>query len=168
MLPLIKKLFVITTSLAAMLLMPVTAQSAPESTKPKIHIIYFGGNDCPPCVTWRATEFLKLQKSEIFKSITFTYVTKAINSAVPSGFFLPSEVKPFKEKLDIATGRNAGSPQVVMLVNDEVHDTFFGSRSAEQYEKMILSVQQNTPYPEPRCVRQQAHFFCAEKRAGNW
>lgn len=153
----------ITAALTLLLALGVNAQSAIDSTSPKIHIVYLGGNDCPPCVAWRVTELPKLQKTNAFKGVTFSHVIKAVGSAVPSAFFLPNEVKPFKDKLDIASGGNRGSAQVAVLVNGEVYDYFFGTRSAAQYEKMILAIQQGATYPEQRCTRRRKGWDCADE-----
>lgn len=129
------------------------AQSTTESAKPIIHIVYMSGSDCAPCVAWRATELPKLQETDAFKSVTFTFVEKTVAASVPSRNFLPDDVKPFKEKLDVASGRNRGSPQIAVLVNGEVYDYFFLTRSVKRYEHMISAIQQGTDYPVKRCTR---------------
>src|ERR1700751_1741266 len=113
----------------------------------RIHFIHMGGNDCPPCVAWREFELPKLQASEVFRSIRFSYVIKTISSPVPSGLFLPSEVRPLKEKLDIAGGGNGGSPQQVLIVNDAVYDYWWKPRTAEEIERMIVALENGMPYP---------------------
>lgn len=120
---------------------------------PLVHIIYMGGNDCPPCVVWRALELPKLEKSDEFKSFKFSFVTKSVRSAVPSSIFLPVEVKPYKQKLDYATGGRGGSSQTVLMADGEVYHHFYGSRTAEQYVNMALAIQNGTPFPESRCTR---------------
>lgn len=129
----------------------VSAQT--QNTKPEVHVIYLGGNDCPPCVAWRAVDFPKLQKTEVFKQVKFSFVTKAIKSPVPSTFFLPSEVKPFKEKLDIASNGRSGSPQFAVLIDGEVFDYFHGTRSAEEFEQMLLAIRNGGQYPFQACKR---------------
>lgn len=76
----------------------------------KVHLVHMGGNDCPPCVTWRQIELPKLEASVVFRSIQFSYVVKSIKSSMPAEFFLPDDVKSLKEKLDIASGRARGCP----------------------------------------------------------
>ena len=49
-------------------------------------------------------ELPKLRKTQAFQSIQFSSVTKLIRSPVPLSVFLPSEVKPYKDKLDKASG----------------------------------------------------------------
>lgn len=82
---------------------------------PKIHIVYMGGDDCPPCVAWRKTELPKLEKTEAFKSVQFSFVNKLIKSPVPSAFFLPQEVKPLKDKLQEASAGRSGSPHLALV-----------------------------------------------------
>ena len=136
----------------------------PAKDEPKIHMIYMGGNDCPPCVAWRALELPKLQKSAAFKVITFSYVQKAIKSPVPSSFFLPDEVKPYKEKLDQAGKNRPGSAQVAVLVNGDVYDYFWGTRSAEEIEEMILSIKSGGRYPFKSCLKFTGAFkTCSTK-----
>lgn len=136
---------------------------ASEAKPPHIHVVYFGGNDCPPCVTFRALEFPILQKSPAYSKLEWTFVTKTVSSPVPSGFFLPSRVKPLGDKLRAATAGIGGSAQVVILINDEVYDVFSGSRDADFYEKMVASVLDKTPYPRERCVQRTSSRGCEKK-----
>lgn len=122
----------------------------------RVHLIYMGGDDCPPCVAWRRFELPKLEKTTAFKAIKFSYVTKSIRSSVPSTFFLPDEVKPLKEKLDIASGNLAGSPKFFLFVNDEIYDHFLPTRDAKTVEAMLDSLLKGAAYPNlPRCIRMQ-------------
>ncbi len=118
-----------------------------------VQFVWMGGNDCPPCVAWRAQQLPKLEKTEIFESITFSYVPKTIKSSVPPRFFLPESVKPLKDKLDAASSGRTGSPQAAVVVNGEVFDYFFGARSAEDIEEMLRAARDGTRYPFPRCVK---------------
>jgi hypothetical protein len=150
-------------SLILKILFTVTASlsfAQPTALQPKIHMIYMGGNDCPSCVVWRGTELPKLQLTEQFNEIKFSFVTKSIRSTVPSTFFLPSEVKPYKDKLDFANASRAGSPQFIILVNDEVYDYYFGGRSAEDTLRMITAIRENKNYPFPRCIKLQSGGGC--------
>ena len=114
------------------------AQTAPA--QPDIHLIWMGGDDCPPCVRWRKEELPKLQASPAFNQMRFSYVRKVIGSAVPPTLFLPDEVVPYKDQLDEASNRRIGSPQAALMVNGVVHDYFFGTRSAEQITDMVEAV----------------------------
>ena len=116
--------------------MPAAAQR--PARPPEIMMINMGGNDCPPCVAWRLTELPKLQAMEAFAAITYVHVVKTIHSTVPPRFFLPVEVRPFKEKLDLASGGNTGSPQVAILVNGEVYDYYWATPSAAVVERCGL------------------------------
>lgn len=130
-----------------------TAPAQAPAVSQKVHMVWMGGSDCPPCVAWRREELPKLQASPEFASITFSYVTKTIRSSVPSGIFLPSEVKPYKEKLDHASSMRSGSPQAAILVNGEVFDYFHGTRSAEEVVQMLRAIKNGTTYPFERCVK---------------
>lgn len=143
---------------------PALAQNAEPLA---VHFVHLGGNDCPPCVAWRLNELPKLEQSEVFKSIKFSYVTKPIRSAVPASFFLPAEVKPLKDKLDIASGGGTGSPQGALLVNGEVHDYWFGARSAPDIEEMILAVKTGSKYPFKRCVQRGPKWSCVKAMGDN-
>ncbi len=140
---------------------PVAAVQNGETAR--IHMVYMGGNDCPPCVAWRANELPLLRQTAAFQTVTFSYVQKVIASPVPPSFFLPTDVKPLKEKLDFAGGGRGGSAQVAILVNDEVYDYYFGSRSANEVEQMILSIRNGTKYPFERCLKRDASKGCALK-----
>ena len=139
-------------------------QDAPVDTaksttfKPKVHLIYMGGNDCPPCVAWRQFELPKLQKTLSFQAIEFDYVTKLIRSPVPASFFLPQAVKPYKDLLDTASGRAGGSPQFALLVDGRIHDYYFGTRDANVTEQMLQAALTGSPYPVPkRCLQLSSH-----------
>ena len=142
-----------------------SAATVQAVSKPRVHLVVMGGNDCPPCVAWRQFELPKLQKTEVFNAVTFDYVTKGIRSSVPSSIFLPANVKPYKELLDIANAGNPGSPQVALLVDGKVYDYYFGTRTAEVVEKMLLAASNGTPYPmEKRCLELQKNLVrsCAK------
>ena len=141
---------------------------AQSPVAPRIHIIYMGGDDCPPCVAWRSNELPKLRRTEAFKAIRFSFVLKVIKSGVPSSFFLPEEVKPYKAMFDEAmfdeaSGGRTGSPHFAIMVNDEVYDYTFGVRGAADVERMIIAIRDQTPYPYERCVRIAGMGKCAVK-----
>ena len=131
--------------------------------KSRIRFINMGGNDCPPCVAWRALELPKLQASTVFKGVNYSYVIKSIWSPVPSEMFLDAEVKPLKAKLDTAGGGRGGSAQQVLVVDNEVYDYWFGSMDAKDLEARVTAISSGTSYPGPRCVRYfPATRTCAE------
>jgi hypothetical protein len=132
---------------------PLPLAAAEPTPQLDIHFIWFGGDDCPPCVAWRNFELPKLKQFEEFKSIRYSYVIKAVHSPIPPKFFLPPEVAPLKEKLDIASGGRSGSPKGALVVNGEIFDFFRGVRSAEEIRSMIRSVQTGSAYPFKRCVQ---------------
>jgi hypothetical protein len=136
---------------------PAARASAPAKAarRAAVHFIWMGGNDCPPCVAWRAEQLPKLEKTAVFKTVLFSYVPKSIKSPVPPRFFLPEAVKPYKEKLDAASAGRVGSPQVAVLVDGQLFDYFFGVRSAEDIEEMLLAARDGGRYPFPRCLRLQ-------------
>lgn len=140
----------------------VLATAATAQTPRDIHLIYMGGDDCPPCVAWRKTELPRLRESKVFQSVRFSFVEKNIRATVPPAWYLPDEVKPYKEQLDIANGRNLGSPQTAILVNGKVYDYYGGSRSAADIESMLAAIQDRTPYPFPRCVRRAPRWVCED------
>jgi len=132
---------------------------------PSIQFVWMGGNDCPPCMAWRALELPKLQAMEEFRTVHFSYVSKTIKSAVPSAVFLPEDVKPLKDKLDAAGGGRAGSPQWAILVNGHVIDYQSGTRTAEQFGAMFAAILGDLPYPSERCeAREQGR--CRKVREG--
>lgn len=139
-----------------------TAHAQSVANAPKIHIVYMGGNDCPPCVDWKQKELPKLEAAPIFKRITFSYVTKTIRSQVPLSLFLPSEVKPYKDKLDYASNGIIGSAQTAILVNGEVFDYKFGSYSAAEFEKRLRAIETGELYPFDRCVKLTKRAKCEE------
>ena len=98
-------------------------------------------------------ELPKLEATEIYKRIKFTHVTKGVGSSVPPTYFLPDDVKPFKDVLDYASNRNSGSSQTAVLVNGKVFDYYFEFRSATDVEKMLIAIESGTQYPFARCMR---------------
>jgi hypothetical protein len=127
--------------------------SAWSQSEPRIHLIWMGGNDCPPCMAWRALELPKLRETDAFQRIRFSYVIKPVGGAVPASFFLDAEVRPYKEILDQANSGRGGSPQGALLVNGVLHDYFLGVRSAQEIESMILAVESGEKYPFRRCLK---------------
>ena len=142
-----------------------TACSAQELPQPrKITMINMGGDDCPPCRVWRALELPKLQQQPDFQSVEYVYVVKSIESAVPPRFFLPVAAKPHKEKLDAASGGMSGSPQVAILLNGEVQDYIYGTRTAEEYMQMVRALQSGAAYPFERCLQRRDRLHCEVRR----
>lgn len=139
------------------------ASGQQNMTKPEILFIYMGGNDCPPCVSWRQIELPKLEATEIFKSIKFFYVTKTIKSTVPPKFFLPAEIKPLKDQLDEASGGIGGSAQTAVVVNGKVYDYYLGTRSAAQISNMLESITAGTDYPFARCTQRGRDGSCERR-----
>ena len=133
---------------------------AATAQRPTIHMVVMGGNDCPPCVAWRGLEFPKLQQMPVFQSIQYSYVTKAVQSPVPAMVFLPDEVKPYKEQLDEAGSRRTGSPQVAIIVNGKIYDYYFGTRTAQEIERMLLAIQGTGKYPFKRCLKVNLARHC--------
>lgn len=138
-------------------------QSQAPSTPPSIHIVYMGANDCPPCAAWRSSELPKLEQSPEFSAIKFSYVIKLIDSPVPPRF-LPAEVKPYKDKLDAASSGRHGSPQIAVLVNEEVFDYIQGTRSAAEIERMIFAIRTGEQYPFERCVKASKKWMKCDVR----
>ena len=138
-----------TSNAIAVILTAMSAQCLAQDTvhEKKIHLIWMGGNDCPPCMNWRRFELPKLKESPEFKSIKFSYIIKAIESPVPPRFFLPDDVKPYKDYLDEASSGIRGSPQAAILVDGIVYDYFYGVRSAEELERMFIAIRKGTTYP---------------------
>ena len=139
------------------------AQTATAQRPANVQMIYMGGSDCPPCVRWRASELPKLQQSEIFRSITFTYVQKPIAGTVPPALFLPAEARPYKDQMDAASGGMGGSPQVAVIVDGHLYDYYFGVRNAEAVEQMIQAIRTDRKYPFDRCVRRDRSRACLVK-----
>ena len=140
---------------------PAQTQAGPAKP-PAIHIVYMGGNDCPPCVAWRREQLPKLEKTEAFKAIRFSYVVKSIKSTVPAAFLLPDDVRPYKDKLDFASGGLSGSPQFAVLVNGEVYDYYSGTRAADDMVAMIDAIRAGKKYPYPRCLQRAKGRDCAQ------
>lgn len=145
--------YAIAATMTAILIGIGMANAQEKATSHEIHLVWMGGNDCPPCVAWRREEMPKLQARAEFKAIKFSYIPKTIVSSVPAKFFLPTDVEPLKEKLDIASNGRGGSPQAALFVDGEVYDYFHGTRSAEDILRMLASVREGTAYPFDRCVK---------------
>ena len=127
--------------------------AAAGSDPATVIFVHMGGNDCPPCVAWRANELPRLQASEQFSKIRFAYVVKTVKSTVPPALFLPVELRPFKEQLDYASGGRGGSPQQAFIVDGKVYDYWFGSKSANEIEQAVGAILTGTPYPHRRCLK---------------
>ena len=136
-------------------------QSAPtpSTSAPIIQFIHMGGSDCPPCEAWRAIQLPKLEKSPSFNQIKFYMVTKVILSQIPPRFFLPSELKPLKEKLDLANNGGIGSPLQIIVVDGEVFDIVWGTKDASELDKIFRTILRGEKYPAFRCVKRSAARF---------
>jgi|KBSMisStaDraftv2_1062788.scaffolds.fasta_scaffold529726_1 hypothetical protein len=146
-----------------MLAATFAALAFPAAADHKIHMIYMGGNDCPPCRAWRATELPKLKEMEAFKRTQFVYVEKLIGSTVPPSLFLPSEARPYKDMLDAAANGLIGSPQTAIIVDGKLYDYYYGSRAAADIERMLKAIYDGKPYPFPRCLKRESASKCATK-----
>lgn len=141
------------SALAAIALVGTVRLADAGSDPQTVIFVHMGGNDCPPCVAWRANELPKLQASEQFRKIRFVYVVKTVKSPVPSAAFLPAELRPFKEQLDEASGGRSGSPHEAFIVDGKVYDYWFGAKSADEIEAAVSAILTGTPYPHRRCLR---------------
>lgn len=135
--------------------------------KPSIHLIVMGGDDCPPCRAWKLFELPKLQSTNAFRGIVFSYVHKWIRASIPPVEDLPSEVQPHKAQLDKASGGFWGSPQTALIVNGNVYDYYWGTRDAKTVTHMIQSIQTGAPYPFKACIKLAADHGCAIYRNSN-
>ena len=132
--------------------------------KKRIHVVYFGGSDCPPCVAFRAAEFPKFKNSAEFSSVEWTFIPKVIKSPIPSSFFLPDDIKPLRDVLLKATGGSTGSAQVIIFLDGQVHDVFFGSKDSAFYQQAVRSILQGKEsYPTERCVEREKGWACKTK-----
>lgn len=138
----------------ALLALPALAQTLPApAAQPDIHLIWMGGDDCPPCKAWRTTELPQLLAAPEFKGVRFSYVSKTIRSPVPPLDALPPEVRPLKAALDRASGGRTGSPQAALVVNGKIHDYYVSARPAETVLEMIGAARGEWRDPIPRCLQ---------------
>ncbi len=135
---------------------------AQTNPAPKILFVVFSGSDCPPCNAWQAADLPKLKAMEVYKSIQYIHASKAIKSQVPPRFFLPESVKHLKEKFDVASGGQTGSPLAALVVNDVVHEFWYGTSGSDPVlmEKKIKSILQGSPYPIQRCIEMDGRHGC--------
>lgn len=138
------------------------ASAADAPSVPTVHFVWMGGPDCPPCVGWRNFDLPKLQKTAEFQAIKYHYLTKSISASVPPAFFMPDDLRPFKDKLDKASAGGFGSPQAALIVDGEVYDYFWGVRSAEEIESMLKAVRTGSAYPFRRCLKMHSQGRACE------
>ena len=130
------------------------AQTTPG--QPDIHLVWMGGDDCPPCKAWRTTELPQLLAAPEFQGVRFSYVVKPIRASVPPAAQLPPEVRPLKEALDRASGGRSGSPQAALVVNGQVYDYYVSARTADTVLEMIGAARGEWRYPFTRCLQMPA------------
>jgi hypothetical protein len=148
---------------------PALAQTA--AAKPvRIDFVSIGGNDCPPCVVWRAVELPKLQALPEWQMIRYHYVTKSIQSPVPSAFFFPSETRHLQPALKEASNGWSGSPQQALLVDGKVVDYWYGTRKGDPHAlaAMIRALHEGKPLPRDTCAELDSRTTCKKpgKAAG--
>jgi hypothetical protein len=103
-----------------------SAQTATAQPLASIQMIYMGGSDCPPCVRGEPPNFPKLQQSQIFKSISFTYVPQARHGRsaadpVPAG--RSQAIQGSDGRSERRHERNR--PQVAIVVDGQLYDYYF-------------------------------------------
>jgi hypothetical protein len=76
------------------------------------------------------------------QEIRFAYVVKTVKSSVPPAAFLPAELRPFKDQLDLASGGRGGSPDQGFIVDGKVYDYWFGPRARTRLK--LLSPRSST------------------------
>lgn len=138
------------------------AQQAPAPGKPRIEFVSMGGNDCPPCMAWRAGDLPKLKAMPEWQLVTFHYVTKAIQSPVPSAFFFPAEAKHLQPALKEASNGWSGSPQQALLVDGKVVDYWWGTAKGEPeaLAAMIRALHEGKPLPRATCQALDTRTTC--------
>ena len=136
------------------------AQAAAD--KPVIDFVNMGGNDCPPCIAWRATELPKLQAMPEFRDMRYWHVVKSVPSTVPPGFFFPSEIKHLQPLLKEASSGATGSPQQAIVVNGKVVDYWFGTGKGDAADlaAMVRAIQQGKPLPRRTCLQLETSRSC--------
>lgn len=136
-----------------------------NATAQTIHLVWMGGDDCPPCAAWKRQELPRFAATPEGQSIRITGVDKPIRSSVPALEALPPDVRPYKTQLDEASAGRPGSPQMALIVNGKVYDYYFGTRSADILAEMIQAVRTGSPYPVERCLKLGARGRQCDKPA---
>lgn len=138
----------------------VLGQQAPEPIR--IDVVHLGGNDCPPCVLWRAIELPKLKAMPEWHLIRFHHVTKAIQAPVPPAFFFPAETKHLQPALKEAANGWSGSPQQAILVNGKVVDYWYGSSKgdAQTIAAIVRALHEGKPPPREPCAQLDTRHTC--------
>lgn len=142
-------------ALGACLLVASALAHSQTSTPPRIEFVSMGGNDCPPCVAWRGVELPKLQAMPEWKLIRYHYVTKAVQSQVPSAFFFPSEARHLQPVLAQASAGWHGSPQQAIVVDGKVVDYWWGTGKgdAQQLAAVFRAIHEGKPLPREVCAQ---------------
>lgn len=135
---------------------PAALAQTPPPAQLDIHLVWMGGDDCPPCKAWRTTELPQLLAAPEFQGVRFSYVVKPIRASVPPAAQLPAEVRPLKDALDRASGGRTGSPQAALVVNGQVYDYYVSARPADTVLEMIGAARGEWRYPLTRCLQMPA------------
>lgn len=140
-------------SIAAALVALSTSAASQDPAKPRIEFVNLGGNDCPPCREWRATELPKLKALPEWNLIQYHYITKSINSPVPSASMFSSEAKHLQPALITASNGWSGSPQQAILVDGKVVDYWWGTAKGDpqQLAALIRAIFEGKPLPRDVC-----------------
>jgi hypothetical protein len=141
--------------LGALLCIASTSALSQTASKPRIEFVNLGGNDCPPCMAWRATELPKLQAMPEWKLVKFHYVTKAVPSPVPSAFFFPGEAKHLQPVLAAASNGWSGSPHQAIVVDGKVVDYWWGTEKSDPHQlaAMFRAIDEGKPLPREVCTQ---------------
>jgi hypothetical protein len=138
------------------------ATFAQDAGKPVIEFVNIGGNDCPPCVAWRAVELPKLHAMPEWQLMKYHYVTKSIQAPVPSAFFFPASAKHLQPALHEASNGWSGSPQQAIVVNGKVLDYWYGTwqGDASQVAAMVRAIHEGKPLPRKVCAQLDTRTTC--------
>lgn len=131
----------------------------------RIDFVILGGNDCPPCVAWVATELPKLRALPEFRYVRYTHVTKAVKSPVPPVMFFPDEIKDLQPALMLASSGLTGSPQQAILVDGKVVDYWWGTEKSSPAElaAVFRALHDGTALPRKGCTKLVSATSCAER-----
>lgn len=135
--------------------------AAPASAK-KVEFVAMGGNDCPPCVVWRAVELPKLQALPEWKMMNYHYVTKAIQTPVPSAAFFPAESRHLQPVLAEASNGWSGSPHQAIVVDGKVVDYWTGTYkgAAPDIAALVRAIHEGKPLPRATCAQLDTRTSC--------
>jgi hypothetical protein len=113
-----RRTFIVGGLLSSTVLTPAVAQTP-------LTVIYVGGEDCPPCLSWKNKYKARWLASPEFRKVQWIEVEPASLKQAYQARFWEGELKPIFDQLP----RKSGTPRFLVVQNGRIIDNQLGGGS---------------------------------------